>query len=105
MTGFDLTIVLLNMVCAIAACCCNLWAAFHGPLPMRALRVGIGAYAAIYVIAYAWLAVFEDVAAWSKTMRGIGLGAWVMVWCGPAVMGVRSVRRIIHDIEQMDPER
>ncbi len=101
MDGFDLTIVILNMVGAIAALVCNLYAAISGPIRLRPIRIGITFYAGIFALAYAWLAVFEDVTAWSRVMRGVALGTWPMVWCGPAIAGQIAHRHIVHDIEKL----
>ena len=101
MSGFDLTITLMNMVGAIAALACNAWAAAYGSERLRALRIGIALYSGIYVAAYAWLAIVEDVVAWSRVMRGVSLMAWPMVWCAPALAGVRTARRTVAEIEQL----
>jgi hypothetical protein len=102
MSGFDLTIVILNACGASVAFGCNAWAAKYGARSMRGLRIGIAIYAAMYAVAYVWLATFRDVTAWSRIMRGVALGTWPMVWCAPAIMSAQAIKRIVHNIEQMD---
>lgn len=103
MSGFDRWIVIFNMFGAFVALGCNLWAATRGSPHMRPVRVGVAAFAGIYVIAYGWLAVFEDTPAWSRVMRGVSLGVWPMVWCAPAIIGAHVTRRTIEQLEQLEP--
>jgi hypothetical protein len=60
--------------------------------------------AGLYVVAYGWLLIHQDVVLWSRVMRGVALVVWPTVWCIPAIVSVVATRKIIARIEDLaDP--
>lgn len=101
MSGYEQLVTFLNMLGATCAVAANAWAARRGLVRLRPLRWAIVAYSCVYVVAYAWLVVHDDVLAWSKVMRGVSIVSWPLVWCAPAIIGVREVRAIARRIEEV----
>lgn len=103
MSGFDRSVIVVNMAGAVCAAWCNARAAVRLPF-LRPLRAAITAYCLLYVAAYVVLLVTEDVAPWSRVMRGVSIPSWVLVWAAPAWMAHRVTSRIVERIEAMGPE-
>jgi biotin transporter BioY len=103
MTNFDRLVVVLNALLAATAAVTNARTVIGNSEAMQRVRASIAAIAAVYVVGYGWLALYpETIVTWSKTMRGVSLIAWVVVWIVPAVVQRRSMKRVreILDKEQ-----
>lgn len=99
MSGWDKFTIVMNMTGAFGSFVFNgVWSA-RGWSRMRTTRAMISAYSALYVIAYAWLLIFQDQVAWSHVMRGVSMVAWPLVWIGPAWVGHRETQRLLRRFE------
>jgi len=80
-------------VVAVVAVVLNAIGARRATPGMRILCAMRAALAAVYVGWYVWLLMFPaDRAGWSRSIAGVNLVAWVVVWISPAWYVLRSRR-------------
>lgn len=90
-SGVDEAVIVLNAALAGSACGFNAVVAVRSGHVGRVLHTMIAVLAAGYCAAYvALLASGVTVGQWSSVMRGVSLVAWAVVWCGPAIIRLRS---------------
>ena len=95
----DRFIVAVTCVLAAVASGVNVWAALRGPVALRPMNAARAGLAAVYTAAYIWLLINPDKRlAWSHTMTGVSLAAWVLVWITPAAIAIRLQRDIARQV-------
>lgn len=105
MTSFDRAVVIVNSLLAFASMCANAQAIRGSSPTWRSVHAAIAALAAVYAVAYAYLAVWPHaILTWSQTMRGVSLLAWPLVWIIPAVVQRRSNRQVRDIINKECPQ-
>jgi hypothetical protein len=83
-------IALLNGLLALAAVISSFWAVPKVGKPLNIVLVIAGCLALFYSGAYIWLLFhISEVAAWSNTLRWLGLISWPVAWIFPPLAMVR----------------
>lgn len=89
----DRAVFVVNLLGALAAAMVNLGGAVRpGPFGVwRPLRAAVGVLALIYAAGYVVVLVgWVPILKWSAFYRGVSPVAWLVVWCGPALVSWRA---------------
>lgn len=97
----ETTILILNLVLALAAFATNSWASTKIDGWLGKLFFATAVLAMCYAGAYFWL-VFNltSAAQWSMFVRPIGLFSWPMAWLMPPIIVVRYFKRRAVEVQE-----
>jgi hypothetical protein len=90
-SGWDELVLVANAAFAGLAAVFNVLVASRSAIKGRILHTAIACLATGYCLAYILLLSTDiSLLEWSSVMRGVALWAWMLVWCGPALLRLRS---------------
>ena len=99
-TTTETIVRVIQMSLAGIAATVNLYAAVKGAAYRRALFAVTGVLAAIYAAGYLYVLVTENVEQFQEVFRGVNIVSWSVVWLGPALMHLRSRKKIQRHINE-----
>jgi uncharacterized membrane protein len=98
-------LIWVTLALAVGAVAVNGVAATRGPSPLRIASAARAGLAVVYVAAYIWLLANPTKRlAWSKTLAGVAIVAWVVVWIVPAITALHLERSYNRAVEQAGDE-
>ena len=94
-------LIWVTLALAVAAVVVNGFAATRGPSTLRIVSAARSGLAFVYVAAYVWLLANPTKRlAWSKTLGGVAIVAWIVVWIVPAVTALHLEHSYNRAVEQ-----
>lgn len=105
MSTAERAIILINSLLAAVAFVVNVYASRGAGPPWKAIRAAIATLAAVHSLGYLWLFFNPGgILGWSATFRGISPLSWPIVWIYPALVMLRTQKRVQKVIRAEEPK-